>query len=131
MLFIGTQFSILYTSMYSPAEAATLTLSVDLSLAELRHSDLCRPPGRARPPSAYHDRRAFAPPAVVPASTSLVLDAAAGTCLTARKTLRLPAVLSAAVHAALLIAMMKIVIVLGANPTSHLTMLRPSRNSKA
>ena len=23
MLFIGTQFSILYTSMYSPAEAAT------------------------------------------------------------------------------------------------------------
>ena len=24
MLFIGTQFSILYTSMYSPAEAATL-----------------------------------------------------------------------------------------------------------
>jgi hypothetical protein len=25
VLFIGTQFSILYTSMYSPAEAATLT----------------------------------------------------------------------------------------------------------
>jgi hypothetical protein len=25
-----------------------------------RTSDLCRPPGRARPPSDYHDRRAFA-----------------------------------------------------------------------
>jgi hypothetical protein len=61
-------------------------------------------------------------PALVPASTSLVLDEAAATCLTARKTLRLPAVLSAAVRAALLIAMMTIVIVLGANLTSHLTM---------
>jgi hypothetical protein len=68
---------------------------------------------------------------VVPASTSLVLHVAAATCLTARKTLRLPAVLSAAVHAALLIAMMKIVIVLGANPTSHLTIQQPFRNSKA
>jgi hypothetical protein len=61
-------------------------------------------------------------PAVVPASTSLVLDAAAATCLTARKTFRLPAVLSAAVRASLLITMMTIVIVLGANPTSHQTM---------
>ncbi len=29
MLFIGTQFSILYTSMYSPAEAATHLGSLD------------------------------------------------------------------------------------------------------
>jgi hypothetical protein len=66
---------------------------------------------------------AFLPsPAVVQASTSLVLDAAAATCLTARKTLRLPDVLSAAVRDALLIDMMTIVIVLGANLTSHLTM---------
>jgi hypothetical protein len=56
---------------------------------------------------------------VVPASTFLVLDTAAATCLTARTTLRLPAVLLAAVQAALLIAMMKIVIVLGKNLTSH------------
>ena len=28
VLFIGTQFSILYTSMYSPAEAATLVVDV-------------------------------------------------------------------------------------------------------
>jgi hypothetical protein len=60
--------------------------------------------------------------AVVLSLTSLVLEAAALTCRTARKTLRLPVVLSAAVHAALLIVMMKIVIVLGANPTSHLMM---------
>jgi hypothetical protein len=31
VLFIGTQFSILYTSMYSPAEAATFSLSLSLS----------------------------------------------------------------------------------------------------
>ena len=80
-----------------------------------RTSDLCRPPGRARPPSAYIDRRVFALTRVVPASTSLVLDAAAATCRTVRTTLWLPAVLLAAVHAVLLIDMMKIVIVLGAN----------------
>jgi hypothetical protein len=30
VLFIGTQFSILYTSMYSPAEAATLSLRMNI-----------------------------------------------------------------------------------------------------
>jgi len=81
-----------------------------------RTSDLCRPPGRARPPSAYSDRHVFALTRVVPASTSLVLDAASETCRTVRTTLWLPAVLLAAVHAVLLIDMMKIVTVLGANP---------------
>ena len=55
-------------------------------------------------------------PAVVPASTFLVSDAAAATCLTERTTVPLPAVLLVAVHAALLIARMPIVIVLGAHP---------------
>ena len=38
-------------------------------------SDLCRPRGLARPPSACGDRRALPSPAVVPVSTSLVLVA--------------------------------------------------------
>jgi hypothetical protein len=51
---------------------------------------------------------------VVQTSTFLVSDEAL-TCLTVRTTLRLPAVLLAAEHDSLLIAMMKIVIVLGVN----------------
>jgi hypothetical protein len=42
----------------------------------------------------------------MPALTFLVSDAAAATCLTARTTARLPAVLLAAVHAAVLTARM-------------------------
>ena len=81
-----------------------------------RTSDLCRPPGRARPPSAYRDRRVFA---LTPSGAGVDLPGfrrGGKTCLTTRTTLRLPAVLLAAVHAVLLIAMMKIVIVLGTNP---------------
>jgi hypothetical protein len=58
---------------------------------------------------------------VVPASTFLVLDAAAATCLTARMTLRLLVVLSAVAHADLPTAMTT-VIAPDANPTFHLTM---------
>jgi hypothetical protein len=39
VLFIGTQFSILYTSMYSPAEAATLSKR---SLHDLRKFQVAR-----------------------------------------------------------------------------------------
>jgi hypothetical protein len=99
------------------------------TLRTARLNDDCRPqPSTVAPTPHYpHTRPPDVParlvyqipsPAVVPPSTSLVLDAAAATCLTARKTLRLPAVLSAAVRAALLIDMMMIVIVLGANLTS-------------
>jgi hypothetical protein len=49
-------------------------------------------------------------PAVVPPSTSLVLDAVTGTCLTARTTLRLRVVLAAAADTALLTATMTTVI---------------------
>jgi len=59
---------------------------------------------------------------VVPVLTSLGLDYAAATCQTVRKDLRPPTVLSVAVHAALLIVMMKIIIVIGTNQISHLTM---------
>ena len=36
VLFIGTQFSILYTSMYSPAEAATLMFVVSCKYVHRR-----------------------------------------------------------------------------------------------
>ncbi len=52
---------------------------------------------------------------MVQSSTFLVSDAAAATCLTEKTTVRLPEVLLVAVHAAMLIDRMKIVIVLGAN----------------
>jgi hypothetical protein len=69
-----------------------------------RTSDLCR---RARPPSQGSLRvipatGALLPsPAVVPASTFLVLDAGAATCLTARMTFWLIVVFSAVARAAL------------------------------
>jgi hypothetical protein len=56
-----------------------------------------------------------------PVLTSLVLDAAAATCLT-RKTIRLLVVLSVAVRAVLLKAMMPAAIAPGANPIFHLMM---------
>jgi hypothetical protein len=39
VLFIGTQFSILYTSMYSPAEAATAFDGIEQCKVELLHND--------------------------------------------------------------------------------------------
>jgi hypothetical protein len=86
-----------------------------------RSSDLCRPRGRARPPSTPATGALLPSPAVVPASTFLVLDAVAATCLTARMTLRLIVVLSVVARAALPTAMTT-VIAPDANPTFHLTM---------
>jgi hypothetical protein len=82
-----------------------------------RTSDLFRPRGLACTPSTS----LLPSPAVVPASTFLVLDAATATCLTARMTLHLLVVLLAVARAALPTAMMT-VITPGANPTFHRTM---------
>ncbi len=68
-------------------------------------SDLCRP--RARHTGNSQPPDAFLPlPVVELASTFLLLDAAAA-CRTAKTTLRLPAVVSAAAQAALLTVRMR------------------------
>jgi hypothetical protein len=86
-----------------------------------RTSDLCRPPGRTRPPSDPASGALLPSPAVVPVSTFLVLDAAAATCLTVRMTFWLLVVLSAVARAALP-TVMTTVIAPGANLTFNLTM---------
>ncbi len=97
-------------------------------------SDLCRPRLRT-----HHLHDPWSPLAITRSGasvdlrqstrTSPVLDAAVVTCLTARTTLRLLVVLSAAAHAVLLTVMMTTVIAPGANPTFPLTM--PCLNTAA